>query len=134
MFKFFNYSLLSQQYLSFSLFLYCNQAVEEHAVETYTTFLKDFEDELKSTKPCKVAKEYYLCDETQMYLFDEMHICAGNKPGQDNLKNIGVSKRRPKMDNLYDVFVAIRNDELEHVKTMNFLQQKEADIQICNIE
>lgn len=74
-----------------------------------------------------------------MYLFDEMHICAGNKPGQDdmvnqNAENRGVSKRRPKMDNLYDVFVAIRNDELEHVKTMNFLQKKDGDIQICNID
>ncbi|MEH2149864.1 hypothetical protein [Nostoc sp.] len=34
--------------------------------------------------------------------------------------------RRPKVDNLYDVFVNIRDDECEHVKTMEALQLPEA--------
>ena len=108
-------------------------------METYTNFLNEFEVELKSTKPCKAAKEYYLCDESQMYLFDEMHTCAGKDSSKQSDLVIsedvpGVSKRRPKMDNLYDVFVAIRNDEREHVKTMAFLQKRDTDIQICTVD
>ncbi|MEG4504213.1 hypothetical protein QUA81_08870 [Microcoleus sp. F6_B4] len=34
--------------------------------------------------------------------------------------------RRPKVDNLYDVFANIRDDEDEHVKTMAALQKPEA--------
>ncbi|MHC5745835.1 MAG: hypothetical protein ACYTXT_28850 [Nostoc sp.] len=34
--------------------------------------------------------------------------------------------RRPKVNNLYDVFVNIRDDECEHVKTMVVLQKPEA--------
>jgi ubiquinol oxidase len=34
--------------------------------------------------------------------------------------------RRPIVDNLYDVFVNIRDDECEHVKTMTALQIPEA--------
>jgi ubiquinol oxidase len=38
----------------------------------------------------------------------------------------GHEFRRPKVDNLYDVFMNIRDDESEHVKTMIALQQPEA--------
>merc|ERR1712216_349992 len=31
--------------------------------------------------------------------------------------------RRPKIDTLYDVFVNVRNDEAEHMKTMEFCQR-----------
>jgi ubiquinol oxidase len=34
--------------------------------------------------------------------------------------------RRPKIENFYDVFVAVREDELEHVKTMIACQQPQA--------
>jgi hypothetical protein len=37
-------------------------------------------------------------------------------------------ERRPKVDNLYDVFVAIRDDEMEHVKTMVACQQSDAQL------
>ena len=115
------------------------QAIEEHAVETYSTFLNDFEQELKSKPACKIAKEYYLADNnSQMFLFDEMHICTEKKLSKDRDDFVideenGGLKRRPRIDNLYDVFVAIRNDELEHVKTMQYLQEKDGDIQICNV-
>jgi ubiquinol oxidase len=36
--------------------------------------------------------------------------------------------RRPKVDNLYDVFINVRDDEAEHVKTMIACQQPEARI------
>ena len=32
-------------------------------------------------------------------------------------------ERRPKIENLYDVFVNVRNDEAEHMKTMEFCQR-----------
>ena len=88
--------------------------------------------------PCKAAEDYYLGDENEMYLFDEMHICADSTSLESNDfvfdSNSQQIKRRPKIENMYDVFVAIRNDEMEHVKTMNFLQQRENDIQLCNVE
>jgi len=39
--------------------------------------------------------------------------------------DISSGKRNPKCDNLYDVFVNIRDDEAEHVKTMNACQDSE---------
>ena len=109
--------------------------MEEHAVETYSAFLQDFEEELKSKPACKIAKEYYLGD-SSMYLFDEMHICADTSNDEDFIvdNQTGSMKRRPKLENLHDVFLAIRRDELEHVKTMQYLQKLDGDIQICNVE
>ncbi len=137
---FFYYWFVVFCYVSNPAFAYnLNEAVEEHAVETYSQFLVDFEVELKSKEPCKIAKEYYLGENSEMFLFDEMHICAENKSlgNEDDLvvdKESGVMKRRPKIDNLYDVFLAIRRDELEHVKTMRYLQEEYGDIAICNVD
>ena len=36
------------------------------------------------------------------------------------------TNRRPKVENLYDVFVAMRNDEGEHIKTMKLCQEPDA--------
>lgn len=41
----------------------------------------------------------------------------------DEFKTTNTTFRRPAIDNLYDVFVAIRDDEMEHVKTMVACQQ-----------
>jgi ubiquinol oxidase len=49
-------------------------------------------------------------------MFDEMQTTAR------------AEFRRPKVDNLYDVFVNIRDDEAEHVKTMTACQQPQARI------
>jgi hypothetical protein len=38
------------------------------------------------------------------------------------------AERRPQINNLYDVFVAIRDDEMEHVKTMVACQQPTAQL------
>jgi len=35
---------------------------------------------------------------------------------------VASARRRPSIDNLYDVFVNVRNDEAEHMKTMQFCQ------------
>eukprot|EP00568_Trieres_chinensis_P014421 CAMPEP_0183322196 /NCGR_PEP_ID=MMETSP0160_2-20130417/70995_1 /TAXON_ID=2839 ORGANISM="Odontella Sinensis, Strain Grunow 1884" /NCGR_SAMPLE_ID=MMETSP0160_2 /ASSEMBLY_ACC=CAM_ASM_000250 /LENGTH=111 /DNA_ID=CAMNT_0025489299 /DNA_START=100 /DNA_END=435 /DNA_ORIENTATION=- len=91
-----------------------NEAIEEHAFSTYDMFLKDHEDELKKQPAPSIAKEYYR--DGDLYMFDEIQTGT-------------CEPRRPKIDNLYDVFVAIRDDEAEHVKTMAHLQ---TDLELSN--
>jgi ubiquinol oxidase len=90
------------------------QKIEEHAYHTYDTFLKDHEDELKAQPAPVVAVNYY--QDGDLYLFDEFQT---SHPEQ---------KRRPKIENLYDVYLAVRDDELEHVKTMVACQQIDAQV------
>ncbi|MGD1902730.1 MAG: alternative oxidase [Geitlerinemataceae cyanobacterium] len=80
------------------------ELVEEHAYHTYNEFLKAHAAELKAQPAPAVAISYYR--DGDLYMFDEFQ--TGRAP----------ESRRPKIDNLYDVFVAIRDDEREHVKTM----------------
>lgn len=84
-----------------------NQAVEEHAFDTYDKFLKDNEEDLKHIPAPKVAQQYYR--DGDLYLFDEFQTEA-------------CEPRRPKMDTLYDAFSAIRDDEKQHALTMERLQ------------
>lgn len=84
-----------------------NEAVEEHAFLTYDTFLNENEARLKTLPAPQVAQEYYR--DGDLWLFDEFQ--AGT-----------CTPRRPKMDTLYDCFVAIRDDELQHMETMAKLQ------------
>jgi len=91
---------------------YFMQLVEEHAYHTYDTFLKEHGDELKAQPAPQVAIKYYRSGD--LYLFDEFQ--TAHPPEQ----------RRPKIENLYDVYVAIRDDEVEHVKTMVACQQPNA--------
>ncbi|KAJ9518719.1 hypothetical protein QJQ45_018695 [Haematococcus lacustris] len=80
--------------------VYC----EAHAVDTYGEFLDANEPLLKSLAPPLVAAEYYRsCD---LYLFDEFQTS-------------NATPRTPPLENLYDVFCAIKEDEGEHVKTMH---------------
>jgi ubiquinol oxidase len=88
------------------------QLVEEHAYHSYDTFLQEHGDELKAQPAPPVAIQYYCCGD--LYLFDEFQT---SRPPEE---------RRPKIDNLYDVFVAIRDDEMEHVKTMIACQRNDA--------
>lgn len=106
---FFYYWIVVAAYIVNPTFCYnLNQAVEEHAYETYDEFLKVNKDWLESQPAPAVAQQYYR--DGDLYLFDA-HSC----PNSD-------VKRRPKCDTLHDVFVAIRDDEAEHVKTMEYLQ------------
>jgi ubiquinol oxidase len=88
------------------------QQVEEHAYHTYDAFLKEHGEELKAQSAPEIAINYYR--EGDLYLFDEFQTTRVPQ------------ERRPKIENLYDVFVAIRDDELEHVKTMIACQQPDA--------
>lgn len=88
------------------------QLVEEHAYHTYDAFLKEQGEELKGMPAPEIAMNYYHTGD--LYMFDEFQT---SHPGE---------ARRPKIETLYDVFVAIRDDELEHVKTMIACQQPDA--------
>jgi ubiquinol oxidase len=90
------------------------EMVEKHAYASYQKFLHSHETELKAQPAPAVAIQYYR--DGDLYMFDEFQT-AQTPAG-----------RRPKIDNLYDVFVAIRDDEMEHVKTMVACQQPTAQL------
>ena len=116
---FFYYWIVVALYLYNPTFAYnLNQAVEEEAYQTYDNFLTRNEDMLKNQPAPKVARDYYR--DGDLYMFDQMHT-----------SNCEEVPRRPKCDTLFDVFVAIRDDEKEHVKTMAHLQIPEDDV--CQI-
>lgn len=118
---FFYYWIVVAVYLSNPAAAYnLNQCVEEEAYATYNAFITSHADYLKTQEVPAVAKLYY--SENDSYLFDAMHTGSGIG------SSIGISSgdpknvRRPVMETLYDVFTAIRDDEWEHVKTMECLQ------------
>lgn len=85
------------------------QRVELHAMDTYAVFVEANRERLDALPPPTVALKYYLNED--LYLFDEFQ--QGNK----------ASPRRPKCNTLLDVFCNIRDDEGEHVKTMDACQK-----------
>ncbi|KAK7245920.1 hypothetical protein RIF29_40774 [Crotalaria pallida] len=85
-----------------------SECVENHAFETYDKFIKAQGEELKKMPAPEVAVNYYTGGD--LYLFDEFQ--TSRVP----------NTRRPKIENLYDVFVNIRDDEAEHCKTMKACQ------------
>eukprot|EP00197_Chlamydomonas_leiostraca_P009674 CAMPEP_0202865230 /NCGR_PEP_ID=MMETSP1391-20130828/5395_1 /ASSEMBLY_ACC=CAM_ASM_000867 /TAXON_ID=1034604 /ORGANISM="Chlamydomonas leiostraca, Strain SAG 11-49" /LENGTH=443 /DNA_ID=CAMNT_0049545039 /DNA_START=93 /DNA_END=1424 /DNA_ORIENTATION=+ len=87
------------------------QRVEFHAADTYEEFLEENRDMLATLPPPMVALNYYRNQD--LYLFDEFQ--TGSR---------GAEPRRPQCNNLLDVFVNIRDDELEHVKTMAACQDE----------
>jgi ubiquinol oxidase len=80
------------------------ELVEQHAYASYNKFLKANAESLKNQPAPAIACQYYR--DGDLYMFDEFQ---STRPAKE---------RRPNMDNLYDVFAAIRDDEMEHVKTM----------------
>lgn len=91
---------------------YLMELIENHAYHTYDNYLRTHEAELKTQSAPQVAIDYYR--DGDLYMFEEFQTTPDHE------------FRRPKVDNLYDVFVNIRDDECEHVKTMTALQIPEA--------
>lgn len=90
---------------------YMTELIEEHAYHTYDEFLQTHETGLKTQPAPPIAINYYR--DGDLYMFDEFQT------------SIHTELRRPQVDNLYDVFVNIRDDEGEHLKTMIACQQSE---------
>ena len=87
------------------------ELVEQKAYSSYDEFLNRRQTWLKSQPAPQIAIDYYR--DGDLYMFDEFQT------GQQEL-------RRPAIDNLYDVFLNIRDDEAEHIKTMATCQQPHA--------
>ena len=69
-------------------------------------FCKENKHDLEQQEVPQIAREYYENDA----IYDlSLPSCSGKKA-------------RHVLNSLYDVFVAIRDDELEHAKMMNYLQ------------
>ena len=94
------------------------ELVEEHAYASYDKYLRSEEASLKEQPAPDVAIQYYR--DGDLYMFDEFQTART------------VAERRPQIDNLYDVFVAIRDDEMEHVKTMVACQAADAQATIAS--
>ncbi|KAK9801410.1 hypothetical protein WJX73_007777 [Symbiochloris irregularis] len=82
-----------------------SEMVEGHAVDTYTQFVEDNAELLKSIPPPLIALQYYKGED--LYYFDALQTAGDIQ-----------ERRRPTCNNLYDVFTNIKGDEEEHVKTM----------------
>lgn len=93
---------------------YLMELIEDHAYHTYDDYLNIHEAALKTQLAPQVAINFYR--DGDLYMFEEIQTIS--TPDHEF--------RRPKVDNLYDVFVNIRDDECEHVKTMTALQLPDA--------
>jgi ubiquinol oxidase len=90
---------------------YLMELIEQHAYDTYDLYLNTHADFLKTQPPPAIAVNYYR--DGDLYMFEEFQTSPRSE------------FRRPCINNLYDVFVNIRDDECEHVKTMIACQQPE---------
>ena len=81
------------------------EQVEEHAFATYDNFLKTHGDALRELPAPSPARAYYTYGD--LYLFHEFQT-------ETEVPDF----RRPRVETLYDTFVAVRDDEAEHMKTM----------------
>jgi len=94
--------------LSPSLSYKFSELLETHAVDTYGQFLDENEDLLRDLPPSLAAVEYY-----SLGVSDTMFGEYQTSKSADEIRKPGFS-----MNSLYDVFNAIRNDEGDHVGTM----------------
>ncbi len=107
-----------------------SEMLETHAVDTYGTFVDENEEKLKELPPSLIAVEYYTVGISDP-LFGEYqtkHGANGSanggsvivEGGDNGGTTMNGARKSPgmSMTSLYDVFVAIRNDEGQHVNTM----------------
>lgn len=86
--------------------------LETHAVDTYGQFVDENEDLLKELPPSLVAVEYYTIGISDP-MFGEYQTASVSDPNRKGVRKPGLN-----LHSLYDVFVAIRQDESDHVQTM----------------
>jgi len=104
-----------------------SELLETHAVHTYSQFLDDNQKTLKSMPPPQIAVEYYSLQSSDP-LFDELQTAS--------VISKGMEQRRPgsQMTSLYDVFSAIRDDEGDHVNTMNICLDSDIAVSSPSVE
>jgi len=87
-----------------------SELIEAHAVDTYAEFVDANEELLRTLPAPRIAKTYY--EALDLHYFDEFQT---SRPR---------GSRRPTVETLYDVFSQIRDDEREHVATMQACQDR----------
>mmetsp|Transcript_13300 Transcript_13300/g.27542 ORF Transcript_13300/g.27542 Transcript_13300/m.27542 type:complete len:317 (+) Transcript_13300:3-953(+) len=87
-----------------------NEIIEDHAYETYAEFMAEHKEKLKTLPVPDIARKYYESDfRKNPHLFKA--FCAVCKQQRNDPR----SDNRPhELNNLYDVFMNIRDDEKEH--------------------
>ena len=80
--------------------------------QTYSQYLECNADWLKGQPAPAIAKQYY--ESSDSYLFESFHTAVADTQAK---------RRCPQINNLYDTFVNIRDDEKEHASTMESLVQ-----------
>jgi ubiquinol oxidase len=106
--------------LSPSLSYKFSEMLETHAVNTYSVFLSDNEELLKKLPPSKAAVEYY--------------ALGTSDPFYAEFQTSTDMVRRPRLQSLYDVFAAIRDDEGDHVRAMQSALDENAVVQSPSVE
>jgi ubiquinol oxidase len=103
-----------------------SELLETHAVNTYGQFLDENEPMLKTLPPSLSAIEYYSFGSSDPYYTEFQTTALAN----------GAEFRRPgeDMSSLHDVFNAIRDDESDHVSTMDACLDPNASIQSPSME
>jgi len=91
-----------------------SELIEDHAYITYDKFIAENEEELKQKPVPDIARKYY--EEDNPFLYNLMYTASGEKEGV-------VFEGQPRLQNLYDVFVCVRNDEKSHWETLCNLVQ-----------
>ena len=113
--------------LSPSLSYKFSEMLETHAVDTYAQFVDENEILLKELPPSLVAVEYYTIGLTDPMFGEYQTASVMDLRFEGNGGNAGVRQPGTNMRSLFDVMVAIRNDEGDHVHTMaNCLDPKVA--------
>jgi ubiquinol oxidase len=87
-----------------------SELLESHAVNTYSQFLDENEELLKTLPPSLAAVDYYALGSSDPY-YAEFQTAAITE--KKEIRRPGVD-----MKNLFGVFSAIRDDEGDHVSTM----------------
>lgn len=98
-----------------------SELIESHAVDTYTQLAEENKELLQSMPVPPSAYKYWMAP-GDTWLFDEFQ--TSRRKGS----------RRPVLNNLYDVFKTIADDEAEHVKTMRACQNPEVRLRSPNTE
>lgn len=89
-----------------------SEMLETHAVDTYGQFIDENAEALKKLPPSLTALEYYTVGVSDP-MFGEYQTSSVK-----SLDDAGIRKPGLNMRTLYDVFLAIRADEGDHVSTM----------------
>jgi ubiquinol oxidase len=93
-----------------------SELVEGHATDTYDQFAAENKAALQALAPPRVALEYYRSADP--YLFDALATSPPSSSPASASPPALRPRRRPACDNLYDVFINVRDDEIEHEGTM----------------